>query len=129
MTKDSSHRRWHPMLIRWCLNLKMLSSSAYDSLRRVLTLPCGRTLQDYTHFIEAGIGVQPDVTRQLMSEVKIEILEDWQKYITVVFNEMKIREGLVYDKHGCRIVGFVDVGTVSNALLSFERSIGSKSEW
>lgn len=129
VSRDSRHRRWHPMLIRWCLNLKMLSSSAYDSLRRILTLPCGRTLQDYTHFIKAGVGIQADVTRQLMSEVKIETLEDWQKYVTVVFDEMKIREGLVYDKHGCTIVGFVDVGTVNNALLSFERSLNdSKSD-
>ena len=44
--------RWHPMLIRWCLHLKMLSSAAYDSLRGILRLPCGRTLQDYTRSVE-----------------------------------------------------------------------------
>lgn len=25
--------RWHPVMIKWCLNLKLLSSSAYHALR------------------------------------------------------------------------------------------------
>ena len=45
LAKDPKQRRWHPMLIRWCLHLKMMSSAAYNSFREVLTLPCGRTLQ------------------------------------------------------------------------------------
>ena len=45
LTKEPRQRRWHPMLIRWCLHLKKTSSAAYNSLRRILTLPCGRTLQ------------------------------------------------------------------------------------
>ena len=31
--KDSRGRRWHSMMINWCLNLKMMSSSAYHALR------------------------------------------------------------------------------------------------
>jgi len=56
MTKSPKLRRWHPMIIRWCLHLKMLSSGAYNVLRKVLVLPCGCTLRDYTHFIQAGVG-------------------------------------------------------------------------
>ena len=52
--KYPKQRRWHPMIIRWCLHLHMLSSSAYDSLRHVLVLPSDRTLCDYTHYIKAG---------------------------------------------------------------------------
>ena len=54
----------------------MLSSSAYDTLRRVLVLPCGRTLRDYTHYIKAGIGIQLDVTQQLLTAIKYDTLED-----------------------------------------------------
>ena len=49
----------------------------------------------------AGVGVQPDVTKQLMSEVNIDSLEDWQKYVVLVFDEVKIKEGIVYNKHDC----------------------------
>ena len=64
------------MLIRWCLHLKMVSSAAYNSLRQIFTLPCGRTLQDYTHWIKAESGVQPEVTEQLMKVADIESLPE-----------------------------------------------------
>ena len=96
------------MLIRWCLHLRMLSGSAHDALSRVLALPTDRTLRDYTHFIKGGIGIQVDVTNQLRSETRIDDLEDWQKYVTLVFDEVKIKERIVYNKHDCKIVGFID---------------------
>lgn len=51
----------------------MISSSAYNALRGILTLPGGRTLQDYTHFIQAGVGIQMEVTKQLMTKAKVDI--------------------------------------------------------
>ena len=123
MSKHPTQRRWHPMLIRWCLHLKTMSSAAYDAFRGVLTLPCGRTLQDYTRWIKAGVGIQPEVTEQLMKEAKIDSLQEWQKYVAVVFDEVKVKEGIVYDKRASRIVGFVDFGDVNNALLAFETSL------
>ena len=98
----------------------MLSSAAYNELRGLLKLPCGRTLQDYTRWVKADVGVQPDVTEQLLKESKYETLQEWQKYVAVVFDEVKIKEGIVYDKHECRIVGFVDFGDVNSALMKFE---------
>ena len=121
--KHPTQRRWHPMLIRWCLHLRMISSTAYDTLRGILVLPCGRTLQDYTHFIKAGVGVQADVTKQLLYVSKMNTLEDYQKYVALVFDEMKIKEGIVYDKNECKVVGFVDVGGINNKLRLFEESL------
>ena len=69
----------------------MLSSSAYDSLRGILQLPCGRTLQDYTHYIKAGVGIQSEVTAKVIKEPKIDGCEEYQKYVGVVFDEMKIK--------------------------------------
>jgi len=45
----------------------MLSSGAYNVLKKALVLPCGRTLREYTHFIQAGVGIQAEVTQQLMT--------------------------------------------------------------
>ena len=113
LKKRPKQRRWHPMLIRWCLHLKMLSTTAYDTLRRLLVLPCGRTLRDYTHYIKAGFGIQPEVTQQLMERVNMESLEEHQKYVSILFDEMRIKDGLVYNKHEARIEGFVDLGKVN----------------
>ena len=62
--------------------------------------------------------MQTTVTDHLM---KIESLEKWQKYVAVV-DEMKIKDGIVFDKNEYRIVGFVDLGVVNNTLLAFEQS-------
>ena len=58
---DSRQMRWHPMVIRWCLNLKLLSSSAYHSFRTsgFIKLPSERTLRDYSFFqIQEWISVR-----------------------------------------------------------------------
>lgn len=128
ISKNPKQRRWHPMLIRWCLFLRMKSSSAYDALRGILKLPCGRTLQDYTRWVKAGQGIQPEVTKQLMDEVKMDSLQEWQKYVAVIFDEMKIKEGIVYNKHECRVVGYVNFGEVNNTLLHFERSLNGEGD-
>ena len=50
--------RWDPLMIRWCLYLRHLSSSAYEMIRscHVLSLPSQRTLRDYTYYTTAKPG-------------------------------------------------------------------------
>ena len=58
------------------------------------------TLRDYTRWIESGVGIQPKVTAQLVQEaVKSTDQEDLRSYVAVVIDEMKVKEGLIYDKH------------------------------
>jgi len=127
VTKKPKQCQWHPMLIRWCLHLKMLSTTAYDTLRRLLVLPCGRTLRDYTHYTQAGFGVQAEVTKQLMEAANMKSLEEHQKYVAVIFDEMRIKDGLLYNKHEARMEGFVDLGKINNILASFQQSIKEPS--
>lgn len=70
--KDSRAIRWHPMMIRWCLHLKLLSSAAYDAVRSsgLLVLPSSRTLRDYTHITKHAIGIPAATTKQLVDEFK-----------------------------------------------------------
>ena len=44
--KNPCQVRWHPVMIKWCLNLKLLSGSAYHALRTsgFMKLPSERTL-------------------------------------------------------------------------------------
>ena len=128
--KDRRQLRWHPMLIKWCLNLKLLSSSSYRALRSsgVLVLPSERTLRDYTHWVEAATGFSEDVDRQLIEEAKIKSIPDFQKYICLVFDEVRIKEDLVYDKHSSQIIGFVNLGNINNQLLELERSQTGESQ-
>lgn len=99
--------RWHPLMIRWCLNLKLLSSSAYHAMRSAgfIKLPTERTLRDYTHYFESKTGFQEEVNEQ---ESKVSELPEEKKYCGLVLDEMKVKENLVYDKHTGSVVGFTN---------------------
>ena len=124
---DMRQMRWHPVMIRWCLNLKMLSSAAYHAMRtsNFITLPSERTLRDYTHYVQARPGFQDDIDVDLKREARLDELPEWKKYVVVVIDEMKIKESLVYDKHSAHIIGFVNMGDVENQLSQLEQRYGS----
>ena len=44
-------------------------------------LPTRRTLNDYTHWITPKPGYQYEIEEFLMKEIKVESLEDWQRYV------------------------------------------------
>ena len=127
---------YHPMIIRFCLSLASKSSSAYDELRSVLTLPSRRTLNDYKNVIKPSAGFNPDVIAELTKLAAP--LREYQRYICLSFDEMKIKENLVFDKHTEKLVGFVDLGDpdvnfsnfpenvlASHALVFYVRGIAS----
>ena len=128
--KNSKQMRWHPMMIRWCLNLKLLSSSSYHALRTsgFLKLPSERTLRDYTHFFKSTAGFQMEVEEMLVRDMKLDELPDWKKHVVLLLDEMKVKESLVYDKHEAQVVGYVDLGNVNDQLDKFERETGDAVE-
>ena len=38
------------------------------------------------------------------------------RYVILIVDEMKVQEDLVYDKTGCNLLGFVNLGEVNNEL-------------
>ena len=95
-----STMRWHPLMIKWCLHLRHLSSSSYEALRKsgCLSLPSQRTLRDYTHFAKAESGFSTAVDEQLIEAAQISTCPEWKKCVVLLMDEMHIREDLVYDK-------------------------------
>lgn len=98
-TKNRRQIIWHPAMIKWCLHLKFLSSGAYHALRTsgLINLPSERTLRDYTHWIRSGVGFQDEIDAQLVKEAAVS--EEKDKYVVLMWDEMKIKEDLVFDKH------------------------------
>ena len=121
--KDPRQVRWHPMIIRWCLNLKLLSSAAYHATRTAgfIKLPSERTLRDYTHYFKHKPGFQPELKKQLLKESQVNELSEQRKYCGIVFDEMKVKESLVYDKFTGSVVGFTNLGEINNDLCALEQ--------
>ena len=116
-------------MIHWCLYLHHLSSKAYTTLREsgCLHLPSERTLNDYSHCYESGSGFLEKVDEQLMLASKMKSSE-WHRLVLLLIDENILKKSLVYNKHTGKMVGFVDLGTVNNHLLFFEKLVPSDSE-
>ena len=100
-------------MIRFALNMKYLSTSAYKATRLsgVISLPSERTLADYTHWSSPHSGVQLEFIEEFTR-----LLEDvpcGQHHCALSMDEMKIKSGLVYNKHKGTLVGFVDLGSAN----------------
>lgn len=127
--KGKQGMRWHPAIIRWCLYMHHRSSGAYTTLQKsgIISMPSERTLRDYRHFNESASGFSRDTDLQLLDLVKQEKSGDLAKYITLVIDEMYIKEGLLYNKHSGALVGFEDLGDINNLIAKFEFQAESES--
>lgn len=76
--KKNTSVRWHPLFIRWCLSIMLSSPKTYDIIRdsEFISLPCRRTLCDYTNWVKAEPGFQPEITSLLLKEAKVDALSD-----------------------------------------------------
>lgn len=128
--KHKNGMHWYPLMIQWCLYIQHLSSKTYDTLRAsgCLHLPSQRTLRDYSHCYETRIGFSDSVDEQILKAAKLSTSPEYHKLVLILMNEMHIKEGLVYDKHTGSITGFIDLGSVNNQLLSFEKAVCGKEE-
>ena len=95
--------RWHPLIVRFALNLKYLSSTSYKAVGNFLALPSERTLWDYTHVIKFQRGTSSDI--RLKADMDFEHISPSQKKIALIMDEMKIKSGLVFNKSSGKLVG------------------------
>ena len=106
--RRSGGMRWHPMMVRFAVLLHSQSPSSYRSLRElgVLKLPAESTLRDYTNVLHPQSGFQLEVFLDLKKET--ESLIDNQRWVCLLFDELSIKSGLVYDRRGGELVGFIE---------------------
>ncbi|CAC5389786.1 THAP9 [Mytilus coruscus] len=125
--KSLKGMRWHPMILRWCLYLRHKSSAAYEALRDsgFITLPSSRTLFDYSHYTKSDNGFLPDVVKELKNEASkremYSTVDPWKNYVGLLFDEIKVKSDLVYDKHSGELIGYCNLDKVGNQIMNFER--------
>ena len=62
------YKKYHPMIIRFCLSLASKSASTYDELRdsKIWTLPSRTTLRDYKNAIRPKVGFNHEIIAELI---------------------------------------------------------------
>ena len=110
--RDKRQMRWHPLVIRFALNLKYLSGTAYRAVRQsgMINLPSERTLSDYTHWAVPHSGIQLEFIERFQSLLQEEV-PCGQHQCALSMDEMKLKSGLVFNKHTGALSGFVDLGS------------------
>jgi len=100
------------MIIRFCLSLAAKSPACYEELRnsKVLVLPSQRRLKDYRTFIKPKRGFREEVVEELKTQTNSYF--DIQRYVVLLFDEMKIMANLVLDKVTGELIGFTDLGNL-----------------
>ena len=110
-------------MIKWALYLQYQSAGAYGTIQSYIALPSQRTLRDYSHHTEAHVSFSDEADKQLMSIADVAQVQDWQKYVIVLMDEMHICEDLVYDQHTGALLGFTNLGDINSHLDRFEQSL------
>ena len=113
LAKSKQGIQWHSAIIR-CLYLYHQSSGAYSTFRKssIIALPSEHTLRDYGHFASSTHGFSRDVDLQLLDLVKVQEPAHLANYVSVIIDEMYIKEGLVFDKHTDSLTDLCDVGNL-----------------
>ena len=110
--------RWHPLVIKWCLRIYAKSHSTYEDLRDsgFLKLPTGRTLSDYKNYCTSKSGWQTSVLQAMRDNFKDQGFSVTGKFGGLFLDEVKIKEGLVFDPSTWELVGFVDLDSSDSSI-------------
>ena len=101
--------RYHPMIIQYCLALQAKSAAAYNEIRfdektGFVVLPSQRRLRDYKNYIHPKQRFNHEIVNELKNKIKN--FSDIERFMVILFDEMKIQENLVWSKHTGDLIGF-----------------------
>ena len=103
---------------------------AYQQVRRrgLLSLPLRTTLNKYTGFTTRGTGFNPNTIKHMYDNVEFTELKEFEKHIILLFDEMKIKSGLMYGKSSVTVVGFAELANINEELNEFDRAVNGVNQ-
>ena len=96
---NQKDRKYHLMIIRFCLSLVAKSPSAYDKRRdsNILILPSKGTLRDYKNATWPHPGFNRSVIDELIKIASSS--KGYERCVVLSFDEIKMQENLVFNKY------------------------------
>ena len=85
-------------------------------------------LGTYEHIRRSGFfnkytGFNLDVIKHFIADIKLDEMKDFEKNVSILFDEMKIKSGLVFSRSSGKLIGFTELGYLNEELYKFERRI------
>eukprot|EP00117_Sycon_ciliatum_P043741 scpid54974/ scgid5965/ Transposable element P transposase len=116
LTTSPEQMKWHPVVLRWCLQQFSRSKSGYEAMRTsgFIKLPSGRTLMRYRNYRHPETGWRDECLMEMRTVYKEFVQSkrgrpDRSHFGVLAFDEMKIKEGLLWDSKSNELIGFVDL--------------------
>ena len=85
------------LMIRWCLSIYHTSPAAYkhtaSKCNKFLVLPHVNTLKKCISYTTPSSGFNKDVIEKIIIDSKLSELHEYQKNVSLAFDEMKIQSG------------------------------------
>lgn len=101
----------------------MTSPAAYRQIaskqNKFLVLPHTNTLKKYINFTKPSSGFNPEIIQKLIEDFKIVTIEDYEKNVSLTFDEIKIKSWLVYKRGSGKVVGFTEMGSINEEIKEF----------
>ena len=72
--------------------------------------------------------MNPDIINHIYDDLKFTELKEFEKHIILLFDEIKIKSGLVYSKSSWSIIVFTKLGDINEELNEFDRAINGVNQ-
>ena len=103
------------------ISLFMKSPNVYRNLRSsgFINLPHENTVKAYLHFTNFEPGINAEILKLIGKEFEVITCESFQRNVAIVWDEMKISNGLIVSQGSGKLIGFVQSNNFSSALDDF----------
>ena len=75
-----------------------------------------------TSIINNKQGFQAEIDEHLQNTTELDLLQNHEKYVCIITDKMKIKEGLVFSKKNGNLLRFTDLGGINNLIIGKDNS-------
>lgn len=118
-SKSSRSKKWHPVILSWCIYASRKPAMCGDKPVSVFALPNGKELFDFTDLLSKK-SFDENSFALLRLEAKQLRLSSEQKYNTLALEEIKIKDDLVFKKSSGEFIGYVNLNFATFKLQRLE---------
>lgn len=123
---DRQKPQWSELSIRYCVVWRSISPKGYEHARasKLISAPSRSTLNRYVGTVDGDSGISSLIKKRLQAEC--ENLEQTEKIVSLIGDEMSIKERLLYDRTSDEFFGVVSAEGVYDTCIGRDPKLANK---